>query len=392
MPLNATEQVLVEGIRAKQGAYEELLSPLVAQESLTQNTEGVNKVGLQMERLLQQAGLHTSVVVTGVGGHHVIARTRNRTEEGNRLLIMGHLDTVHELGGTLKTDPECPGHLLGPGAADMKGGLVVIAGALQALSDAGLLQGKALTVLLTADEEAGSPTARSLIEAEAREHHLCLVLECGTSMADGCTAIVTSRPGMRRLTVDIAGVASHGGAARSAGVSAAHEMAHLICALEDLNDPENLISVNVGLATAGTAVNTVPGQAQIQVDFRFPTSEAGENLERAVTEILAAPTLAGARIEATEGITHMPLARTDAVARMAGRIISWGDDLGLSIVEERRGGCSDGNVAASVGCPVVDGLGVVGGNMHSPEEWMESQSLSERTALLALTAQRFYEL
>jgi glutamate carboxypeptidase len=169
-------------------------------------------------------------------------------------------------------------------------------------------------------------------------------------------------------------------------------MAHLICALEDLNDPENLISVNVGLATAGTAVNTVPGQAQIQVDFRFPTSEAGENLERAVTEILAAPTLAGARIEATEGITHMPLARTDAVARMAGRIISWGDDLGLSIVEERRGGCSDGNVAASVGCPVVDGLGVVGGNMHSPEEWMESQSLSERTALLALTAQRFYEL
>ena len=88
----------------------------------------------------------------------------------------------------------------------------------------------------------------------------------------------------------------------------------------------------------------------------------------------------------------MPFARTDAVARMAGRIISWGDDLGLSIVEERRGGCSDGNVAASVGCPVVDGLGVVGGNMHSPEEWMESQSLSERTALLALTAQRFYEL
>ncbi len=390
MGLNSTEQALVQEVKMKQPTYEEQLRSLVLQGSLTTDVDGVNQVGLQMEHLFQVAGLHTSVMVTGGGGHHVLARTRS--DAGNRLLLMGHLDTVHAEGSDLVPDPTHSDRLLGLGAADMKGGLVVLAGAVQALSEAGLLEGRSLTVLLTADEEAGSPTARDLIEAEAREHHLCLVVECGTSGGDDSSAFVTERSGMRRLTVNITGVASHSGAAHGAGVSAAHEMGHLICALEKLNDPRSLLSVNVGLAAAGTAVNTVPAHAQVQVDCRFPTQEAGEVLQEKVDSILASPTLSSIRMDVVEGLTHEPLVRTDAVGRMAGRIIEWGADLGLTLAEERRGGCSDGNIAASVGCCVVDGLGVVGGDMHSPNEWMAGQSLSDRTALMAVVAKRFYEL
>lgn len=390
MALDSTEQSLTKGIMSRQTALESRLSALVEIASDSKNAEGVNRVGQLMEREFLEAGLRTSVLVTGQSGQHLVARTRHG--EGNRLLLMGHMDTVHVKGSALTEDPQDSRRLLGPGAADMKGGLCVLAGAVRSLAEAGLLEKRALTVLLTADEELGSPTARSLIEAEGRDHHLCLVVECGTTVSEGRSAFVTERSGMRRLIINVQGVASHSGAARGAGVSAAHEMAHLICALEELNDPDNLVSINVGLAQAGEAVNTVPSNARIEVDCRFPTVAAGQALAEQVDAICSSPSLQGTSIEIEEGVSHIPLVPDAAMDRMAARIIDWGGDLGLSLESERRGGCSDGNVTAAVGCPTIDGLGVVGGCMHSPEEWIWRGSLAERAALLALTIHRFHAL
>lgn len=400
MPLTEAEITVVESIRGRAHELRPMLAELVAVNSWTANHEGVNEVGQLVERQLLEAGLRSAAFVTGVSGQHLIGRTDDR--EGNRLMLLGHLDTVFPpIEGAvseLVDDPAGNGRVLGPGATDMKGGLVVMLAAIRALADAGELDGRSLTAFFCADEEAGSPTGRDLIADEAGDHHLCLVFEPGTDFGEGRTAFVTSRRGFARLSLKILGEESHAGVAKEAGLSAALEAAHKIIDLEALNDPERGATVNVGVVESGTGANVVPGEARLEIDLRFDDEEVGEELLAAARAICERRYTANAehglepRIEITEGTRAVPMPRTDAIGRMAARIIEAGDDLGLDLVEQHRGGASDGNVAADAGCPVVDGLGSVGGRYHSAEEWVHEPSLVDRACLLAVTMMRFYRL
>lgn len=397
----SSEEIAVsDSIRGRGPELRHLLAELVAIDSWTSHHEGVNEIGRLVERRLLAAGLRCAAFVTGVSGQHLIARTPER--DGNRLMLLGHLDTVFPPveGETpaLVDDPTGGDRLLGPGAADMKGGLVVMLAAIEALAGAGRLAGRALTVFFCADEEAGSPTGRDLIADEAAEHHLCLVFEPGTDLGAGVTAFVTSRRGFARLTVDITGRESHAGVAKEDGLSAALEAAHKIIALEALNDVERGATVNVGVVASGTGANVVPGTARLEVDLRFDDEETGEELLAAARAICARPHTShperdlAPRIEVVEGTSAAPMPRTAAIGRMADRIVAAGADLGLDLAEQHRGGASDGNVAARAGCPTVDGLGAVGGRYHSAEEWVHAPSLVDRARLLAVTMMRFYEL
>lgn len=401
MPLTPVEQAAVDAIRGRAEELHDMLRDLVAVNSWTANHEGVNEMGRRLERELMGCGLRTAAFVTGRSGQHLIARTD--TTDGNKLLLLGHLDTVYPPvegeEATLDSDPDHADRLMGQGAADMKGGLVVMLAAIRALAEQGALDGRALTAFFCADEEAGSPTGRDLIAAEAAEHHLCLVFEAGTDFGDGRTAFVTSRRGFARRTLKIRGRESHAGVAKEAGLSAALEAAHKIIALEALNDPERGATVNVGVVTAGTGANVVPGEATLEIDLRFDDEEVGEELIDAVQEICETPqTRKGGAVElmpgleVIEGAQAVPMIRTDAVERMADRIIGYGEELGLTLEESHRGGASDGNVTASAGCPTVDGLGAVGGRYHSSEEWMHAPSLVDRACLLAVTMSRFWQL
>ncbi|HGY92068.1 MAG TPA: M20 family peptidase [Planctomycetes bacterium] len=395
MSLDDSETALIQRLRGWAPEMRAFLERLVAQNSHTPHVEGVNAVGRMMERQLLTMGFKAGAFVTGCGGQHLIARREG--DDGHRLLLVGHLDTVHpprEEAPDALTERE--GRLFGPGAADMKGGLVVMASALKALDVEGLLEGRAVTVLLTADEELGSPTAHDLVVQEGRDHHLGLVFEAGRPCSSGATSFVTRRKGFSRWSLRIEGVEAHSGVAKEKGLSAALEMAHKIIALEALNDPSNGVSVNVGIAESGTAVNTVPGQARLEIDARFPSPEAGATLEAALRKVLGVPqTGRGERrpvLHVKEGPRMEPMVETEAMARMAGRIRTWGGELGLKLEEEGRGGGSDANLLAEAGCPVVDGLGVVGGDFHSPEEWVDPASLLDRSCLAALVMKRFFEL
>ena len=200
------------------------------------------------------------------------------------------------------------------------------------------------------------------------------------------------------MNLEIEGVESHAGARKDKGLSAALEMSHKIIALEGLNDAELGNTVNVGIARAGTASNTVPGFAKIEIDYRFKDPDAGEALESAIIEICDRKDTENAScglvpVSRRElGPSARPMVRDEAVERMARRIQGYGRELGLELEEEFRGGGSDGNVSSAAGCPTVDGLGTVGGRIHSGEEWMLRRSLVDRACLLALTMMRFHEL
>ncbi len=399
MPLTEAESRVAQRLRSMAGDLEALLGRLVGISSHTADHEGVNRVGLEVERELMAVGLRVGAFVTGRSGQHMVARSASR--EGNRLMLLGHLDTVYPAGEeapTVRPDPDNESRLLGPGVTDMKGGLVVMLGAIRALHEEGLLEGRCLSVVLSADEETGSPTARDIIGHEAEDHHLCLVFETGSDLGGGRSSIVTRRRGMMRSTLRIVGREAHSGVDKPGGVSAALEAAHRVIALEALNDAERGISVNVGVLRSGTAPNTVPGEATLEIDARFDDPDHGDDLQAAIEEACRRPAIAQgrngarARLEWIEGVRHEPMTRSDAVARMARRIIDWGRDLGLELDEEARGGSSDGNIAAARGCPTVDGLGTVGGRIHSGEEWVEARSLVDRALLCALTMMRFHEL
>ena len=375
-----------------------MLLELVGTDSRTDNHDGVNALGRTIERHLMVSGLRVSAFVTGVSGQHLLARTRTR--EGNRLLLLGHLDTVQgpDEGRRTGIDPENDERLLGPGITDMKGGLVVMLAAVRVLAELDLLADRALTIVCTADEEQGSRSGHDVVAMEAAEQHLTLVFETGSPIAAGRSTFVTERKGFGRATLHVEGREAHAGVKKEEGVSAALEMAHKVIALEALNDPAKGISVNVGVARAGTAGNVVPGRAQLEIDWRFRSAEDGEDLEERIHAICTrvdtgSTTGAGKpKLRYEPGPRALPMPRSEAVARMAERIRRAGADLGLELEEEFRGGGSDGNVAAAAGCPVVDGLGTVGAEIHSDREWMERRSLVDRAALLAVTMLRFWKL
>ncbi|MFT7620221.1 MAG: glutamate carboxypeptidase [Planctomycetota bacterium] len=399
MPLNKTEVKVSERLKSMGPQLDEWLRHFVSFDTHTDNHEQINALGWELEQEFMKSGLRTSAFVTGVSGQYLIARTRQT--EGHKLMLLGHTDTVFPTGAAdleLKTSGDNDAVFLGPGAADMKGGVVVMLGAIRALAEEGLLDNYALTVLLSADEETGSPAGRDLIAKEAEEQHLCLVFEAGSPMDGGGSRFVTGRKGMGRFHLEIQGVAAHSGIDKEAGLSAALEASQKIVALEALNDAAAGNSVNVGIVTSGTAINTVPEHAHLEIDCRFTEPEKGEELLEKIRQICNEPATqnssTGKQPELTlvELCGHKPFVRTEAIGRMAKRICDWGADLGLTLEEESRGGSSDGNITASIGIPTVDGLGVVGGKIHSNQEWLEKSSLVERSRLLALTMMRFYEL
>jgi glutamate carboxypeptidase len=395
MPLTEAEKALVAAVPPAPALIEDLRA-LTNQNSFTGHKIGVDKVADYVERRLESLGFRTACMVDGKSGRHVIARSIGGG--GPRALLIGHSDTVHapESGfSEFQLDPEDADRATGPGIADMKGGLVVMLAALDALHSMGA-SGRELAVVVVGDEEEGSPTSGDLVRAEAEESQLALVFECGRSTGEGATTIVTGRRGVGRLKLRATGAASHAGSAPGAGASAVLETAQKVAPLHALTDETRGRTVTVGVLKGGTTGNVVPAECLLELDYRFPDLEAGEDLADQIIEIASENHLRGptgrplVRTVVTSHLVRPPLVRTDAIATAAAAVIAAGADLGLRLAEESRGGSSDAALAAEVGCPAVCGLGVVGGDIHTDREWATLSSLRERATLVALTLDRFF--
>jgi glutamate carboxypeptidase len=263
------------------------------------------------------------------------------------------------------------GRAHGPGSYDMKGGLVVMLEAIRtARTD------RPLRVVLTADEEIGSPTARGTLERAAAGAAAALVCEPPTSRGH----LKTARKGLGRFTLRVSGRAAHAAEAER-GVSAIEELARLTLRLHALNDPTCGVSLNVGVISGGTRENVVAAEATALIDIRVPTIDERERIDRILRELSAEA--AGATIDVGGGWTRPPLERSAGAAVLFERAREHGRALGLELREAAVAGGSDGNLVGALGVPVLDGLGAEGGGAHAAREHVLVESLAVRSELLA---------
>jgi glutamate carboxypeptidase len=292
-----------------------------------------------------------------------------------RVLLVGHLDTVWP-AGTLARWPFAVDRerATGPGVFDMKAGVVQMLFAVGLLGEQRSLNG--VTMVLTTDEELGSPTSRALLTDEARGAHAALVLE---PSAGG--ALKTERKGVAVYRVDAAGRAAHAGLHPERGVNAALELARSVVHLTELARPDRGTTVTPSLMVAGTATNTVPAAASAHFDVRFSTADEAERIAAGFGDVR--PDQPEATLEVTREVFVPPLERaaSQELFALARRLA---DDLGLDELEETAvGGASDGNHIAASGVPTLDGLGPVGDHAHAEGEFVLVPALAERAALVA---------
>jgi glutamate carboxypeptidase len=394
MPLSSEEKSVIDGIDRRRPELEPFLRALVDRNSFTANAAGVNQVGDEMAARLRRLGFRIAEVVSGRAGRTLVARRRG--DGTRRLLLLGHLDTVHAPDSAFRGYVPAAGAsdvATGPGAADMKGGLVVLDAALAALEDAGSLAGHDVVVILAADEEAGSATSADVIRGEAADAQLGLCFEAGR-VAGNATTFVTARRGYGRFSLAVSGRAAHAGVDPGAGASAILELARKTVALEALNDPAAGTTVNVGVVRGGTSANVIAGSASAEVEYRWSDEDAAIDLEDAVMGIVTrhGPSTGGPGALSAQIRDHVKrpaMVRSEAIAEAAARLVVCGRDLGLELQEESRGGSSDAAFVADAGCTALCGLGAVGGAFHTDQEWVRPSSLAARAALAALFMHRF---
>jgi glutamate carboxypeptidase len=291
----------------------------------------------------------------------------------SRVLLLGHHDTVWPFGA-LASHPcgTTRGVLRGPGCFDMKTGLVMAFQAAAALDDP-----SGLTILVTGDEEVGSPSSRDLIETEAAGCSAALVLEASADSG----ALKSERKGVSQYEVRAYGIAAHAGLEPERGVNATVELAHQVHAVCALADAAEHTTVTPTLLSAGTTTNTVPAAGGFTVDVRVRTGREQRRVDDAMRAL--EPVLPGARLELRGGPNRPPL-NADASAGLYARAEKIAASLGLSPLGSAAvGGASDGNFTAGLGIPTLDGLGAVGGGAHADHEHVLVSEIPSRVAVLA---------
>lgn len=366
----------------KQRAMEDALAPLVDVNSYTQNPEGGRKVGALLRDLFAIGAVEAAVRPSERFADHLVFRTRAAVPNRGAVALIGHLDTVFP-PGSFEGYRRDGALARGPGVLDMKGGLVVIAFALKALSATGELGRLApVRVVVVSDEEVGSPEGQGVIAAAISGSSACLVFEAGRQG----DAIVTRRKGTGAMTAIAHGRAAHAGNAHEQGANAIWAMARFIDEAQRLTDYPLGITVNVGSVAGGQSKNTVPDRAEAELDLRFRTRKDGDALALAIRRLAEETvlTVPGTRIELHGGLSRMPLERTEASTQLLGDYAACARMHGLGGDEAPLvGGGSDASSAAALGIPAIDGLGPRGSGFHTHDEQIEVATLVPKAQALA---------
>lgn len=371
-------RALLAGARRKQPELLRLSQRLVAAESPSDVKAAVDAcVGLAATHARALGGrvkLHRQRAFGDV--LEVRFGPKSRGGAADRVLLLGHLDTVWPVG-TLKTMP-CrlsDGRLWGPGTLDMKAGVAMALTALEMLTEADLL-GNEIVLLLNSDEEVGSPVSRSITEQLAGECGAVYVLEPAQGLA-----LKTARKGTGNWRIDVEGVAAHAGVDFEKGASAILELARVVETVSGWTDLERGLTVSVGAAGGGSKINVTPAEAWAEVDVRIARKADGPVVERKFARLKAVDKRCALKV--TGGINRPPMERGRGTVRLYQRARELAAELGFTLEEASTGGASDGNFTAALGVPTLDGLGAVGEGAHAWQESVVIEHLAPRTALLA---------
>ena len=374
-------RALLAGARRKQSALLDLTGRLVRLESPTDDKAGV-------DACVTLAAVHAKAL----GGRVKIHRHRlfgdvfearfgpvapkGMTGASQRILLLGHLDTVWPVG-TLKnmTCRVGDGRLWGPGTLDMKAGVAMAFTAIEILIESDALH-REIVMLLNSDEEVGSGVSRGYTERLAAECSAVYVLEPAQGLA--CK---TARKGTGNWRIDVNGVAAHAGVDFEKGANAIRELARVIETVSSWTDLKRGITVTVDVAGGGTRTNVIPAHAWAEVDGRISRRADGPRLERKFAALKPADKRCSLAV--LGGINRPPMERTRATVKLYRQAQTLAAELGFQLDEAATGGASDGNFTSALGIPTLDGMGGVGEGAHAHRESVLIDHLAPRTALLA---------
>ncbi|MFT4056906.1 MAG: M20/M25/M40 family metallo-hydrolase [Novosphingobium sp.] len=385
-----------------------LLEKLVAQNSGTRNLDGVRKVNAMVAPEFAALGFETRWVpmdaVNRAG--HLIATHKGKPGT-TRMLLIGHLDTVFEPSSPFQTARREGTMLHGPGAADDKGGVVVMLAALKAMKAAGTLAGANIEVVLTGDEEAaGEPvsTARADLIAAGKRADVALDFE-GLVIDGGQDYGSVARRSAGDYTITASGVTAHSSGIFSpeVGDGAVFELARIITAFRQ-ELPEPNLTFNIGIVGGGATAALSPDEAQVTAtgktniippvaiakgDYRALTPEQVERVKAKMQAIVARHLpRTNATIRFKDG--YPPMAPTPGNQALLDRLNTINTDLGLKsmpALDPLKRGAGDISFVAQY----VDGLAGLGPSSsgdHTPEERVDLSSFPRQIKRAALLMTR----
>ncbi len=311
-----------------------------------------------------------------------------RPEAKKQVLLCGHMDTVFAKDSAFQAIKKLDENTWnGPGVSDMKGGLLVMLYALKAFERSPYAKEIGWQVLLNSDEEVGSLASRPFIEEAAKNKHLGLVYE---PCMDDAGLLASRRKGSAKFSVIVHGKSAHAGREFDKGHHAIAKLCELTKDIHGLNGTREGLTINVGYIHGGGALNVVPDKAVCKIDARFLEKDDANYLKRYLEAIVSKHREQGFKVE-LHGDISRPVKLIDNKTQRLMNTVS-GIAKVLSIPCDYapiNGGCCDGNNISAAGVPVIDTLGVRGGNIHQPSEYIKLDSLVERAKLSALLLMAF---
>ncbi len=403
MALESDVQTILAGIESQQDAMLYQLVLWSAINTGTSNLEGLRHLSDLVLSELESIADHAEAVSvdpqTVVDAHGDIKErilgdvlvATCRADAPHQAILSIHMDTVYPADSPFQKVKHDGDILRGPGVADAKGGLLVLLGALKAFEAYVQESGNSLLgwkVILNCDEEIGSPGSKDIFSQHSEGVDFGLLFE--PCLPDG--NLIGQRKGSGNFEVVVRGQAAHAGREFEKGRNAIVAAAHVAQKLHALNHRWPETTINVAKIDGGGPTNVVPDTAVVRMNIRYPSQDIEAPFQAALDRIVE---------EHQEGITLIrhggffapPKPMTEAYQQLLETIQQNGRTLGLDLAWQSTGGVCDGNRLAALGVPNVDTMGVRGGNIHSPQEYMHVDSLVERTKLTFLTlvsqAERF---
>ena len=354
-----------------------LLERVVNIDSGSYDKAGVDAVGEAFAEFFAGHGIDVERLPRDISGD--IFRARIPGPGNAPIVLMGHRDTVFPKGEAARRPFTIKdGRAYGPGVTDMKAGLVLNAFVLAAFKTFGG-NSAPLVALLTSDEEIGSPQSRDIIEETAQGARAVYNAEPGRANGN----VVSRRKGGVFMIMDVAGKAAHAGANFESGHSAIHALAHKTVAIAGLTDLALGITLNVGLISGGQSVNTVAPAATCQIDMRYSRRIDRDRILGAIEAIVATEHVPGTSATLKIKGEFLPLEQSEGDARLLAHYKKAALAAGLTLDGEATGGCADSGFTSAVGTPTLCATGPVGGLAHTPEEYMEVESIVPRAIALA---------
>lgn len=393
MRILAPDQIVLDHVAARETAIIGRAVEWANINSGSRHADGLNRVltlleaearNLPAEVVRLETRASTSVGDDGAvqtEAHADALRITARPEAPIQVVLTGHYDTVFPAESPFQTVcTRADGALNGPGIADMKGGISVLLAALEAFETHPDRERVGWTVLLSPDEEIGSPASASLLAELGARGHVGMTYE--PALSDGTLA--GARKGSGNYHLIVTGKAAHAGRAFHEGANAVAGAAMIAARLHALNGQREGVTVNVAKISGGGALNVVADNAVVRFNVRVPDAQSSAWIAEAVRQIATEPPFPGLTLDLHGGMTRAPKPMDASQTALFEAVRETGALLGQPITWKPSGGVCEGNNLHAAGLPNIDTLGVLGGDIHSDQEFAWPASFVERAQLSTL--------